>query len=357
MVFVGAMRLLDGQIHSYDRARALGILPGSRTVDKRKIKQIHNDLIRGLCLLEGCLPLSHLNPAMHHFVHYATYTETHGCLRLYWMMCFERYPDPSTHPTHTHTPPLTLTLTPAVVRACRYNKYVKNLVRDVSHPESHLANSHNQDISAKYYELATAKYGYDIAQDPRHNCVLSVQQASYYPSHRELADLRMLGVALDCYSVTAYSVAHIMGVHFRAGVRVVGYDYTQLLTHPHPLTPSCMCVFCAGEWGKRPRCGSIIVGVFDGRSLYGRVERFLQVEDDACPGYASVCWFGEPEYPSGTPLVVRVHDDGSEVDSEIGSVVKITQIDPSRVLVECPVEGGTDYYVMRVSGVDTCSTD
>ena len=45
------------------------------------------------------------------------------------------------------------------------------------------------------------------------------------------------------------------------------------------------------------------------------------------------------------------------MDSEIGSVVKITQINPSRVLVECPVEGGTDYYVMRVSGVDTCSTD
>ena len=90
-VFVWALRRLEGQVHSFETARNLDILPGSRTVDKRKIKEIHSDLIRGLCLLEGCLPLSHLNPALHHFSHYGQYTLTHGSLRIFWMMCFERW--------------------------------------------------------------------------------------------------------------------------------------------------------------------------------------------------------------------------------------------------------------------------
>ena len=89
--FIGALRRLDGQVHSYNHAtNNLGILPGSRTIDKRELQDIHNDLICGLSLLEGCLPPSHLNPGLHHFVHYAAYTLTHGCLRSYWMMCFER---------------------------------------------------------------------------------------------------------------------------------------------------------------------------------------------------------------------------------------------------------------------------
>ena len=88
--FVWAMRRLDGQVHSWQRAQEMGILPGSRTIDKTKIGKIHSDLIRGLCLLEGCVPISHLNPALHHFVHYAQYTRLLGLPRWYWMMSFER---------------------------------------------------------------------------------------------------------------------------------------------------------------------------------------------------------------------------------------------------------------------------
>ena len=128
---------------------------------------------------------------------------------------------------------------------------------------------------------------------------------------------------MDCLSVRSYAVCHVMGVHFRAG-----------------------------EWGnKRPRCGSIITCVIKGRSLYGRVSRFLVVDGDDCPGYASVCWFSEPEYPSGTPLVVRVRNDGSDVDDEVGRVVRVTDIDPSRVMVEC--EGDGIFFMMRDSGYDT----
>ena len=89
-VFVWALRQLDGQVHCYEWARELGVLPGSHTVDKRSLPRIHGELVRGLSLLEGSLPSSHLNPGMHHFVHYAQYTKTHGLLRNYWMFGFER---------------------------------------------------------------------------------------------------------------------------------------------------------------------------------------------------------------------------------------------------------------------------
>ena len=89
--FVWGMKRLDGQVHSYDEANRLGILPGSRAVVKTEISKAHNDIIKGLVLFEGCLPASNLNPAMHHFVHYSQYTRTHGPLRTFWMFYFERY--------------------------------------------------------------------------------------------------------------------------------------------------------------------------------------------------------------------------------------------------------------------------
>ena len=76
--FVWALRRLDGQVHSFNNAEMHGILPGSRTIDKRDMSDIHKDLVCGLTMLEGCLPVSHLNPGLHHFVHYAAYTSTHG---------------------------------------------------------------------------------------------------------------------------------------------------------------------------------------------------------------------------------------------------------------------------------------
>ena len=88
--FVWALRRLDGQVHSYEAAHNLNILPGSRTVQKSSTPRAHRDLIRGLALLEGSLPVSHLNPALHHFVHYAQFTATHGLMRKLWMMSFER---------------------------------------------------------------------------------------------------------------------------------------------------------------------------------------------------------------------------------------------------------------------------
>lgn len=201
---------------------------------------------------------------------------------------------------------------------------MKNLVRDRSHPEAHLASSATQDAAARFMDL-TREQMYDIKVDPCHNCVLSVRQR-LYPTEKELESLSLfVGRPVDQFSVEYYAVAHIMGVHFRAG-----------------------------EWGQSPRGGSVITCVIDGQSLYARVERFMTLEDD-CPGYASVVWFDKPQYPSGTPLVVKVHDDGSAVEHTHNNILRITQIDPSRVVIESDSDPNV-YYVMRDSGFDTMSS-
>ena len=47
---IWALRRLDGQVHSYEEAKELGILAGSHTLDPAEIEQIHVDLIIGLRL-------------------------------------------------------------------------------------------------------------------------------------------------------------------------------------------------------------------------------------------------------------------------------------------------------------------
>ena len=90
LLLTSALRRLDGQVHSYEQTKANGILPGSRAIKHEDIDSIHRDLVISLALLEGCFPIGHLIPSTHHFVHYAEYTKTHGILRSFWMMAFER---------------------------------------------------------------------------------------------------------------------------------------------------------------------------------------------------------------------------------------------------------------------------
>ena len=291
--FVWAMRRLDGQVHCHHVAKNLGVLPGSRTIRKSDIQGIHRDLIRGLCLLEGCIPTTHLNPALHHFVHYAQFTLTHGPLRKFWMFVFERY-----------------------------NKHIKGLCRNPECPEVSLSHAVSHDVSSRFLNLAEEEQKYDVNMDLHHNCVLSSSMRHFIPTRKQLGDLRYIGCDVGCLTVTGYSVAHIMGVQFRAG-----------------------------EWGQSPRCGSVITCVVGGRSLYARVDAFVRVDGEEGPGYALVQWFGQPEYPEGTPLVVRVPLDGSEFDDDLLCVVRITSIDPSRVMFEMTTHDKC--YMMRDSGYDT----
>ena len=120
--------------------------------------------------------------------------------------------------------------------ACRYNKRIKNLVRDVSHPEAHLATSATQDASASYLNLAIHNH-YDMTTSSYHKCVLSVPKHNWHVTEEDLNDLAFLGLEQDQFSIHCFAVAHVLGVHFRAK-----------------------------EWNMYPRCGSVVTCVKDGQS-------------------------------------------------------------------------------------------
>ena len=125
LLFVWSIRRLIGQVHCYEYAtKVLRILPGSPTVVKALITTIQRDLVRSLCLIEGCTPIDHLKPVMHHYVHYGGSTKLLSILTILWMMGFERY-----------------------------NKYLKNHVRNVHHPDINLAHTTSQTDTANYFEL------------------------------------------------------------------------------------------------------------------------------------------------------------------------------------------------------------
>jgi len=204
-------------------------------------------------------------------------------------------------------------------------------VHQPQHPEKNLSISASRDCAAQFAKLNNDPDSQTVVLSrPPHSCVLSGRGTHYSPTAKEFWDLRMThNATVDCLAVTEFKIAYIMGVHFKSG-----------------------------EWNKKPRCGSVITcvlrgrGRFRGHSLYARVNRFFAVDGDDCPGYASVTWFGRPTYLFGgkTPLGVRVRLDGTDIDRELGSVIRITQIDPTSVMVECD---GDNYMMMRDRGWDT----
>ena len=90
LTFVWAMRRLDGQVHSFEQCKSLGILPGSRSVVKDNLDAVGTDLKFGPVLFNGAMSPGHLKPGVKHFVHYGDYTMSHGLLRILWMATFER---------------------------------------------------------------------------------------------------------------------------------------------------------------------------------------------------------------------------------------------------------------------------
>ena len=208
------------------------------------------------------------------------------------------------------------------VYVCRYNKYIKSLVTDMYQAEVNLSEKVTVD-SACYYDRLT-KDESSFADVGLHTCVLTTPRWRQHATVEELDDVIQIGGnAADEGDLTVYNIAKILGKHFKAG-----------------------------EWGKSPRCGSVVTCVVNGRSLYARVVRFLKsdVAGDSCPGYASVRWFSEPTYDNC--LCPKVKLDGEDVESEVGvNVVRITQIDPSQVSVEHVGDGS--FYMIRDSGYDT----
>ena len=211
----------------------------------------------------------------------------------------------------------------------RLNKYHKGLIKNPHRSEENFASSLARDGAANFCNVCEdtpAISRSHLHPGLPHDCVLWGKGEMYMPTNEEVFDLEWQGVDVGLFSVTQFEIAYILNTHFRAA-----------------------------EWGQHPWCGSVVTCVIEGRSLYARVKRFLKVEGCDCPGFASVDWFSAPTYlfDENIPLGVCVTEDGEEVVRDVGtSVIRITQIDPSPVIVERDVENGR-FYMMRDSGYDT----
>ena len=114
--------------------------------------------------------------------------------------------------------------------------------------------------------------------------------------------------------------------------------------------------FYAGEPlipGKR--CGSVIIQLIDGRSVYGLVKKFLRIVCDCVRvrDFVIVTWFPRPVYPDRDPLTVRINLGGLNVNTMNNHTVSsLNDIQPSRVIVDCDT-GNDCLYPMRIEGTDT----
>jgi len=216
---VDAIRQLDGQCMSIHEAKRLGLSPQEKQVvdvQESNIKALAVQLLEGLVLLEGSFPVSHLNPAMHHLLHYAVETARVGSLAWISMNAFERN-----------------------------NKRMKGLVRSNVHPEASLAKSGQVDMTARAEGLDDDLEG--IQPPPLIRFSISIVGGLYIPTRRQRYCMSLLGVK-SFGGIRGFNVAWIRGTHF-------------------------VC----GEWGRRT-CGSVFTTVYCGRSVYGILDRFMLVD-------------------------------------------------------------------------------
>ena len=149
-----------------------------------------------------------------------------------------------------------------------------------------LANAVAMDIAAGYMLMLKRGIRYDFLKADVHTCSVHQRLKHAKCSREEVGDLRMFGLGVDNMDIDVYAKADILGTPFHAG-----------------------------QWGRphSKTCSSVITCVIAGRSVYGYVRKFLQVDGVDCPGYASVSWFGPPQYPRGSNrLEVVVSRDGGE---------------------------------------------
>ena len=288
LMIVYALRRLNGQVVSQAEAVHLGVEPGSPVIKKTSIPHLREALIRGLVLLEGCLPVATINPNTHHLVHYAPQTQRVGILGWFAMWAFERH-----------------------------NKKIKSLVRNARHTLTSLAKSLRLDIATRFTCLAQELKKSNV----RCMCKLSQRMSNYghyILSEREKSDFGILGVN-SSNGARAFYIAQILGVHFRAG-----------------------------EWGRR-RCGSVITTIFAGRSRYCYVTAFLLVNGKS---FARVQWLSMPFYPCApNRLIVHVRMLSNEEQRRYRSVIPTSRIDPCSVAV-IPHRDKIHFSMLRRKGYD-----
>ncbi len=169
-------------------------------------------LIEGIVLLEGSLPVDHLHPGLKHLIHYGPQTENVGSLEWFSMYSFERK-----------------------------NKHVKSMVKHPAQPLSSLANNVELDILGRIELLSRG----DLEGVDRPALIeLTGRDRGYLLSKREKDGMKILGVT-SFRGCEVFKIAKVLGVHFRTG-----------------------------EWGNR-RCGSVITTIYREISRYCIVNAFV----------------------------------------------------------------------------------
>ena len=292
------LRILQGQTCSVNEAAALKLECTNIFLRKSVISKVRLLMITGLSIIEGCCPICLLVPAVHCLCHYGDGAALWGLLCLLWMMHFERY-----------------------------NKKCKNLTSNKKFPFASLSNALVRDATARYYRWRRS--------DPASTNDKSIR-TELCGDGKPFFLCRTLSnqIKLKCNcrlttglcSISSHLTARIGVKRFTAGER---------------LTPG-------------GRCGSVMIRVVNGRSVYGLAKKFVRVICDCVHihDFVIVTWLPPPVYPDGDPLTVHIHlGDGVDVNAMTNQTVSsLNDIQPSRVIVGFLDDSCLN--VMRIDGTD-----
>ena len=212
-----------------------------------------------------------------------------------------------------------------------YNVFqvVKDMVKQRRHCEASIARVYSE------YVLGTANISCPQPVSLDTCCQKSRNDRNYndrYPVVsvllRQLVRDEYNGMDLDPTTVwKVHKVAKIGGVDFTSGQGLEG-------------------VRKGGD--KMKRSGSVVTLVRGGRSLYAVVIQFLSFDR---LHVTHVRWLPVPDYPTGTPIVVRLVRGNPEPIEPC--IVSLRDIDPSKVAI---LTENDHIYPIRMSGVDTMPT-
>ena len=128
VTLVDALRQLQGQVVSEKDAIELGIRPGSRFLDRRRLTSLQRQVVKGLIMLEGSIPPPHLNPLLHRLVHYVVITAAFGLMWWFAMYAFERY-----------------------------NKYIKKFIRNKRLALASVESGIKMEIACRFLEMSKSE--------------------------------------------------------------------------------------------------------------------------------------------------------------------------------------------------------
>ena len=202
---------------------------------------------------------------------------------------------------------------------------VKDMSKQRKHCEASIARVYSEFLTATKPVHSPPPISLDTC------CIVSKRRKTYVPTNvhvrallQRLTSQEYHGAEVDVSLWTVHMRAKICGVEFTSGQPMTGVRRMN---------------------EKMNRCGSVVTLVRGGRSIYAWVIRFLSFDKIHV---AHVRWLPEPEYPTGNPLLVRLHRGRPPPNAPC--IVSLIDIDPSRVTI---LHEGTYIYMMRMNGINT----